>query len=560
MDGRTVGVLGGGQLGRMMAEAGHRLGIKLAVLDPGGVNSPAGQVAELAIEGSFQDPSKISELSSVSDIITTEIEHVNADVLKELEDNGRIVQPSSSTIKLIQDKYLQKTHLASFNINLPDFMDTPSVHDVLEAGKKFGYPFMLKNKRLAYDGRGNAVVKSEADCIVCYKKLGENDLYAEEMILFVKELAVMVVRTANDVLCYPVVETIQQDNICHLVKAPAHISNTATKNALEVARSAIATLTGKGIFGVELFLLPDDSILLNEIAPRPHNSGHYTMEACDIDQFEMHLRAILDLPCPAPNMRVKFATMINILGTDTMEETMRIPNKSLSVPGASMHWYGKNENRKGRKMAHITITANDEGTLRTRLRALGVSSSSDEMNGGDGDKLVRVGIIMGSDSDLPTMSEAAKILDHFAIPYEITVVSAHRTPSRMYTYAQNAVERGLQVIIAGAGGAAHLPGMVAALTSLPVIGVPVKSSALSGNDSLLSIVQMPKGIPVATVAIGNAANAGLLAVRILGAGDAELLRKMDDYMATQEEEVLEKAARMESIGYEKYLETMKTAH
>ena len=165
----------------------------------------------------------------------------------------------------------------------------------------------------------------------------------------------------------------------------------------------------------------------------------------------------------------------------------------------------------------------------------------------------RVGIIMGSDSDLPCMKEAADILDKFDIPYELTIVSAHRTPARMYSYAKSASQSGLECIIAGAGGAAHLPGMVASLTSLPVIGVPVKSSALSGNDSLLSIVQMPKGIPVATVAIHNAANAGLLACRILGAQDKSIQIKMDDFMSHQENTVLEKAKTIEAMGYSNYL-------
>lgn len=163
-----------------------------------------------------------------------------------------------------------------------------------------------------------------------------------------------------------------------------------------------------------------------------------------------------------------------------------------------------------------------------------------------------VGIIMGSDSDLPTMRAAAEILEHFKVPFELTIVSAHRTPKRMFEYAQSASTRGLQCIIAGAGGAAHLPGMVAALTPLPVIGVPVKSSALSGNDSLLSIVQMPRGVPVATVAIGNAANAGLLAVRMLGMADRKLRAAMATFMAEEEATVLAKAAKLEKEGYAAY--------
>ena len=169
----------------------------------------------------------------------------------------------------------------------------------------------------------------------------------------------------------------------------------------------------------------------------------------------------------------------------------------------------------------------------------------------------RVGIIMGSDSDLLCMKDAAEILDKFNIPYEITIVSAHRTPERMYSYAKSAVDRGLQCIIAGAGGAAHLPGMVASLTSLPVIGVPVKSSSLSGNDSLLSIVQMPRGIPVATVAIHNATNEGLLACRILGSQDKNILNRMNEFMKSQEKEVLLKAKSMEELGHMEYLNKME---
>ena len=227
----------------------------------------------------------------------------------------------------------------------------------------------------------------------------------------------------------------------------------------------------------------------------PHNSGHYTIEACECDQFEMHLRAVLGLPCPAPKMRVGAALMVNILGaSDSMDETKALLKKALEVPGAGIHWYGKAESRAGRKMAHLTVTADNFTELRSRVELLGIPA---EVHGlaavGP-----RVGIIMGSDSDLTTMKDAAEILDNFGVSYELTIVSAHRTPTRMYSYAQTAAERGLQVIIAGAGGAAHLPGMVAALTSLPVVGVPVKTSTLNGNDSLLSIVQMPKGIPVAT--------------------------------------------------------------
>ena len=167
--------------------------------------------------------------------------------------------------------------------------------------------------------------------------------------------------------------------------------------------------------------------------------------------------------------------------------------------------------------------------------------------------MAKVGIIMGSDSDLPVMQDAARILEHFDISFELTIVSAHRTPQRMVEYATKASEKGIKVIIAGAGGAAHLPGMVASITHLPVIGVPVKSSNLSGLDSLYSIVQMPPGVPVATMAINGARNAGIMAAQILGALDENIARKVIDFKKRLNEEVMEKAVRLEKIGFEDFL-------
>lgn len=245
---------------------------------------------------------------------------------------------------------------------------------------------------------------------------------------------------------------------------------------------------------------------MNEIAPRPHNSGHYTIEACETSQYENHLRAILSLPIASTTLKVPSAAMLNLLGSsDDLSELVGFAEFALGVPGASVHLYGKKECRKGRKMGHITITANSDAELRARLRVLlqclpGADAASDidlyapeapRPGSGLSHKQPLVGVIMGSDSDLPVMLPSAHILDRFEIPYELTIVSAHRTPDRLVEYARSAAARGLRVVVAGAGGAAHLPGMVAAMTALPVIGVPVKGSSLDGVDSLHSIVQMP---------------------------------------------------------------------
>ncbi|KAI9572462.1 Phosphoribosylaminoimidazole carboxylase pure domain-containing protein [Boletus coccyginus] len=313
--------------------------------------------------------------------------------------------------------------------------------------------------------------------------------------------------------------------------------------------------------------LTSGTIYINEIAPRPHNSGHHTIEACYTSQYENHLRAILGLPLGSTALKVPSAVMLNIIGSSTsMDPIQAFTTTALTIPGCTIHLYGKSECRPGRKMGHVTLVADTDADLRSRLRpllsALPIPSTQAEIDAyapsspasGSGHSSAQpiVGVIMGSDSDLPTLLPAARILDRFHIPYELTIVSAHRTPDRLVSYARSARARGLRVIIAGAGGAAHLPGMVAAMTSIPVVGVPVKGSALDGVDSLHSIVQMPRGIPVATVAINGGMNAGLLAVRILGAGMPHLFTAMEEYLQGLEKDVLGKVDKLGEVGWEKY--------
>ncbi|KAG8924380.1 phosphoribosylaminoimidazole carboxylase ade2 [Tulasnella sp. 418] len=572
MDPRVVGILGGGQLGRMLAASASLLNIQLLILDVG-EHAPAKQVFAPKpplnhVDGSFSDAIKIKEIASRADVLTVEIEHVNVDVLEEISaSSGVVIEPRPETLRIIQDKLLQKVHLSKNNIPVADFVEVGSTEEsVNKAAATLGLPLMLKSRTLAYDGRGNFALRSAEEAKSGLQALGDRPLYAERWAHFVKEIAVMVVRsTSGEVRSYPPVETVHKNNICHLVFAPLRgADDQLDKKARSVAERAIQTFKGAGVFGVEMFLLADGEILVNEIAPRPHNSGHYTIEACHTSQFENHLRAILSLPLGSTSLKVPSAAMLNLIGhSNDMKEVHRICQAALSVEGATVHLYGKAECRRGRKMGHITIVGNSDAEVRERLRRLltelpdATQDSTDlyapqTPSQGFSHSHPLVGVIMGSDSDLPVMLPAARILDSFQIPYELTIVSAHRTPDRLVQYAKSAKTRGLRVIIAGAGGAAHLPGMVAAITSLPVIGVPVKGSSLDGVDSLHSIVQMPRGIPVATVAINNGTNAGLLAVRILGAGQPELLDKMQVYQATLEKEVLGKVDKLADVGWEKY--------
>ncbi|KAI5991809.1 Phosphoribosylaminoimidazole carboxylase [Pisolithus albus] len=561
----------------MLAASASLLNVDVVVLDSG-ESAPAKQIVaprnpSLAhIDGSFADPAKIRELAGRADVLTVEIEHVDVDVLEEIEsERGIAIHPSPSTIRIIQDKFVQKLHLRDQGCSVSEFIPVEStVESIQQCAQALGLPFMLKSRTLAYDGRGNFVVKEVGDAAEALKALGNRPLYAEKWVPFIMEIAAMVVRTTEgEVLSYPAVETVHKNNICHLVFTPLHTSDpSVAERARRVAESAVKTFRGAGIFGVEMFLMEDGSIYINEIAPRPHNSGHYTIEACETSQFENHLRAVLSLPLGSTALKVPSAAMLNVIGaSSSMDEIRGFASTVLTVPGCTVHLYGKSECREGRKMGHVTIVGDSDATVRARLRPLlftlpGREQREEELEryaplpqepgSGHSSKHPLVGIIMGSDSDLPVMLPAARILDKFSIPYELTIVSAHRTPDRLVKYARSASARGLRVIVAGAGGAAHLPGMVAAMTPLPVIGVPVKGSSLDGVDSLHSIVQMPRGIPVATVAINGGMNAGLLAVRMLGTGMPHLFTAVDAYLKTLETEVMEKVDKLEKVGWEKY--------
>ncbi|XP_062215696.1 phosphoribosylaminoimidazole carboxylase, chloroplastic-like isoform X2 [Phragmites australis] len=488
----VVGVLGGGQLGKMLCQAASQMGVKVVILDPL-EDCPASSVCSEHVVGSFNDGDTVREFAKRCGVLTVEIEHVDAATLEKLEKQGVDCEPKASTIMIIQDKYRQKDHFSKFGIPLPDFIEVDTLQSIEKAGEMFSYPLMVKSKRLAYDGRGNAVAQRKEELSSVVASLGgfEHGLYVERWTPFVKELSVIVARSRDgSTVCYPVVETIHMDNICHVVKAPADVSDKIKKLATSVAEEAIKSLEGAGVFAVELFLTEDDQILLNEVAPRPHNSGHHTIESCYTSQYEQHLRAILGLPLGDPSMKAPAAIMYNILGEDEGEAGFilahQLIERALNIPGASVHWYAKPEMRKQRKMGHITIVGHSKVSVKERLDKLLQSDTYDPNKVSP-----RVAIIMGSDSDLPVMKDAALMLTKFNIPFELTIVSAHRTPERMYDFAKSAKDRGVEVIIAGAGGAAHLPGMVASLTSLPVIGVPIETKSLKGVDSLLSIVQMP---------------------------------------------------------------------
>ena len=349
-----IGIVGGGQLGRMLAFEAHKMGFRVTILEPT-PQSPAGQVADQQIIANYSDQKALQELAAKSDFITYEIELENSDIFDGLVKTGSIIHPSIKTFKLINDKYLQKEFFKKAKIPVADFMAVENKEDILKAIKKFGYPILLKTRLFAYDGRGNALIKKASDIDKAINSLQGKGLYVEKYMPFIKELAVMVARsTKGEIATYQVVETIHKNNILHVVKAPAAINSQTSRKARNLAKKVMQHLKGAGVFGIEMFLIKSGKVLVNEIAPRVHNSGHYTIEACVTNQFAQHIRAISGLPLGKTDMLVGAAVMVNILGERAGSAEVSGIEKALRLSQTYVHIYGKKDTKMERKMGHIT--------------------------------------------------------------------------------------------------------------------------------------------------------------------------------------------------------------
>jgi 5-(carboxyamino)imidazole ribonucleotide synthase len=366
----TLGILGGGQLARMTAQAAQRLGVRVAILDAA-PDSPAAQVTSAGFVGRWQDPAALQRFADACDVVTLENEFIDADVLAALEDAGKPVFPGSRTIARIQDKLTQKRHLAAAGLAVAPFRPVASEAEALGCGVEFGYPFLLKARRNAYDGYGNRTVHAAADVRRAMAELGfpERTLYAEQHVPFRAELAVLVARgRAGESVAYPVVESRQEHHICKWVVAPARVDADIRAEAERLGRAAAEAVDAVGILGVELFLGPDGAVLINELAPRPHNTGHLTIEACATSQFENHARAVLGWPLGDPGLIVGAAAMVNLLGRRDGPASLASLPAALKHSRAKVHLYGKADSRIGRKLGHVTVVGDDvEACLREGL-------------------------------------------------------------------------------------------------------------------------------------------------------------------------------------------------
>jgi len=356
----TIGILGAGQLGRMLALAGIPLGLRFRFLDPV-IDSPAGQVAE-HIVAAYEDAQAVQRFTAGLDVLTFEFENVSLELLRSLETSVPVL-PRPLALEKSQDRFIEKSFFKSLGIPTPDFAEVNSKTDLDEAVRKLGLPAVLKTRRLGYDGKGQFVLKTASDIDPAWTALGSTPLILEKWVSFQRELSVLGARGRDGrTEFYPLAENHHRDGILRLSLAPApNLMLELQAKAEGYAQSVMAALDYVGVLAIELFQV-GDQLIANEMAPRVHNSGHWTIEGAVTSQFENHIRAVAGLPLGSTRAPGSSA-MINIIGE------MPDPKAILKVDGAHLHVYGK-EPRPGRKLGHVTLVERNRGPLYEKLHLL----------------------------------------------------------------------------------------------------------------------------------------------------------------------------------------------
>lgn len=359
-----IGILGGGQLARMMIEETAKYGFEYVIYSET-PNSPAGKICENEITGKFSDKEKLKEFALQCGVVTLENEFIDSHYIEHVENTGVKCLPGPGIIAIIQDKLKQKQKLREINIPVPDFSGVESTEEIEKFAYEHGYPVILKSRTMGYDGKGNYKIDNANMIPEAYDLLiKRGKLMCEKFIDFRRELAVQVVRGINgDLRTYPVVESIQKDHICNIVKASENFDNKCKEKIEEIAVDIAESINYTGVLAVELFQLENGDVYVNELAPRVHNTGHYSIEGCYVSQFENHIRAIAGLPLGSTDMKYPCAIMINLIGDRDGKSYLEGHEELIKDKDAFIHFYGKDETRKGRKMGHITLVGDNMSDL-----------------------------------------------------------------------------------------------------------------------------------------------------------------------------------------------------
>ncbi|MCA6224374.1 MAG: 5-(carboxyamino)imidazole ribonucleotide synthase [Phenylobacterium sp.] len=345
--GSTIGILGGGQLGRMLAAAAARLGFDVAVLDPE-PDCPASRVCARHLLADYDDPAALEALAGVCSVVTVEFENVPASALEILLARGARVAPGPRALSTAQDRVEEKTFLNAAGAPTVDFRPASTEQEAADAAAALGGRVLIKTRRDGYDGKGQAWAASAQDAAGVFRSLGSRPVIVEAPAAFRRELSIIAARSWDGAMAaFPLAENRHQDGILRRSSAPARVEPARAREAEDISRKVLAALDYVGVIGIELFELQDGGLLVNEIAPRVHNSGHWTQDGTTVDQFEQHIRAIAGWPLGAIDARAR-VEMENLLGEDVLQWPAIV-----AEPNARLHLYGKREARAGRKMGHV---------------------------------------------------------------------------------------------------------------------------------------------------------------------------------------------------------------
>jgi 5-(carboxyamino)imidazole ribonucleotide synthase len=364
---KRVGVIGGGQLAWMMADAAQKLGVELVVQTPSEYD-PAVSIAKETVFAPVDDATATKILAKKCDVITFENEFVNLQALSVLAQQGVCFRPRLEALAPLLDKYHQRCYLRDLGLPVPQFFALYEVENIKSKIESLGFPAVLKSRRHGYDGQGTFIIpdfatfEQKLSYETTTKTLNQSFFLLEEFVPFERELAVIAARSVEgEIVTYPVVETQQEQQVCRRVIAPAQITSNQVAEIQAIAHTLLNSLEVVGIFGIELFLTADGKILVNEIAPRTHNSGHFSLDACETSQFEQHLRAVCGLPLGNPALQCAGAVMVNLLGYENSQSDYQSQRQQIAeIPQAHLHWYGKTESRPGRKLGHVTVLLDNE--------------------------------------------------------------------------------------------------------------------------------------------------------------------------------------------------------
>ncbi|WP_433746815.1 5-(carboxyamino)imidazole ribonucleotide synthase [Falsibacillus pallidus] len=361
MPGSTIGIIGGGQLGRMMALAAKEAGFRIAVLDPAD-DCPAAQSADHHLKADYDDEIGLRTLGRCCDVVTYEFENIDYEALKDLSKNAYVPQ-GADLIKITQDRILEKAALVESGVEVAPYAVVHSLEGLAEAVRKIGFPSVLKTSRGGYDGKGQFVLKGVDDLKEASVLLDHGPCVLESWVPFEKEVSVIAVRNPNgETAFFPIGENIHKQNILHQTIVPARVDSSIEQRAIDTAVKVVEHLGLVGTLAIEMFVTQEGKVLVNELAPRPHNSGHYSIEACSISQFGQHIRAVCNWPLSNPKL-LKPAVMVNLLG----KHLDKVNEEFLKQPEWSIHLYGKGEPKPLRKMGHVTVLTENLEELLAQL-------------------------------------------------------------------------------------------------------------------------------------------------------------------------------------------------